>query len=290
MTGGVVVVPTPETPGPVVFEVLSGSHAYGTSGPDSDHDWRGVYLLPNRAFLGLDRVESTWEHKKSEQVFWELGHFCRLLLKGNPNIVSMLATHDDDVIVLERPFHGLRELQPLLVSQALRRAYFGWVTKELAHLASQEHGPDGATRGNFKRLSHVPRLIWEFEEALKNGVVPVRLREDHVEVVRSIKFGLLPYEEARGLVGSMLLEMESLDARLGPGLPEPPVEAVRDWLIETRERFGRVEGAGEHGDWTGWPYGSPAKTCGRCVRPYHQANDHAADTGHWPPGTIEEEG
>lgn len=241
MSGKILVMPEAKTPGEVVFEVLGGSHAYGTAGPDSDEDWRGVYLLPNAVFLGLDRAETTWEHKPSEQVFWELGHYCRLLLKGNPNIVSMLSTPDDCVFVHEPPLHGLRDMAPRLVTQALRTAYMGWVNDEMRRVQKMEHGPEGRPRGNGKRLSHIARLVYEFRHALEEQVLPVRLEGDELEFVLDVKFARTDktYQEHFDEIAQMILDLEELDLRLGPDLPEPPTEEMREWLVATRERYGK---------------------------------------------------
>lgn len=234
------VAPVALTPGPVVFEVLSGSHAYGTAGPASDKDWRGVFLLPNHVFLGLDRAELTWEHKPSEQVFWELGHFCRLLLKGNPNIVSMLSTPEDCVLVEEPPFAGLRDMAPRLVTQSLRTAYMGWVFDEMRRVQKLEHGPEGRARGNGKRLSHVARLVYEFRHALSDGLLPVRLEGDELEFVLDVKFSRTgrSYQEDYDAIAQMTLDLEAYDERLGPALPAAPIEEMRSWLVTARETFG----------------------------------------------------
>jgi len=76
-------------PGDTDYLVLYGSHAHGTATATSDEDWRGVYRLPNDAFLGLDTPPRTWT-AAPDVVMWELGHFCQLLLGGNPNIVEEL--------------------------------------------------------------------------------------------------------------------------------------------------------------------------------------------------------
>lgn len=233
-------VPWPEPPGPLVYHVLQGSHAYGTANEDSDHDWRGVYLLPNSVFLGLHPAKTTWEDKPKEIVTWELGHFCRLLLKGNPNIVAMLSV-PDDCLVLEGPeVAGLRDMRPRLVTQALRSAYVGWVHDEMRRIDRDAHGPEGRRRGSFKRLSHVPRLIMELETALTEGVLPTRLRPDQVDLVRRVKFceDESSFEEAYDMVAQMILDLEAVDERYGPALPEPPEEEMRAWLVAARERWG----------------------------------------------------
>lgn len=36
---------------------LAGSHGYGLNRPDSDFDYRGVFIAPKRYYLGFERIE-----------------------------------------------------------------------------------------------------------------------------------------------------------------------------------------------------------------------------------------
>lgn len=217
-------------PGTTLYEVVYGSWAHGTNTPSSDVDWRGVYLLPSAEFLGLGRAETTWERKADDRVAWELAHFCRLLLKGNPNIVGMLFAPDDCVLVRHEVMDELIDLRRAFVSSALRSAYMGWIMREAADLAKMKRPP-------AKRLSHLPRLIWELESALTTGELVVRPNEERREYIRAIKTGAVDLDEALADVGVMILGLEDLDRRSSI-LPYPPAEAVNSWLLSVRRRLG----------------------------------------------------
>jgi predicted nucleotidyltransferase len=73
----------------LLYKVLSGSHATNLVTPTSDEDWRGVYQVPTRTLLGLQQPPETVEVPPDE-TYWELGHFARLCIKGNPNIMELL--------------------------------------------------------------------------------------------------------------------------------------------------------------------------------------------------------
>jgi predicted nucleotidyltransferase len=42
--------------GLMLFEVISGSRAYGTHKPTSDTDYRGVYILPQENLYGFKYI------------------------------------------------------------------------------------------------------------------------------------------------------------------------------------------------------------------------------------------
>lgn len=224
--------PPPETlvPGRGVFRVLYGSHAHGTATPTSDTDWRGVYLLPNTDFLGLDTPKTTFEVKESDEVYWELGHFCRLLLKGNPNIVGMLFAPDDCIAEVLPAFLPLLDNRERFLHKDTVRAYLGWVHRELGDIARMH-------KGNAKRLSHVPRLLWEIQSVVQWGTLVVRPPDLKRDFIVGIKTGAVDYDEAVAEIGSMLLDIEAQAEKAT--LPEPPRDWLQRYLLETREAYGR---------------------------------------------------
>jgi len=44
----------------------------------------------------------------------------------------------------------------------------------------------------------------------------------------------MDYDEAFAWVGDAILDLEKLDAEIGPSLPEPPTEMMNDWLLTWR--------------------------------------------------------
>ncbi|MGI4872993.1 MAG: DNA polymerase beta superfamily protein [Janthinobacterium lividum] len=81
----------------ILFEAVSGSRAYGTNLPHSDTDLKGVFILPEAQFLGLDYIPQI-ANDTNDEVFYELRRFVELLLKNNPTVLELLGTPDDCVI------------------------------------------------------------------------------------------------------------------------------------------------------------------------------------------------
>ncbi|RMG54265.1 MAG: nucleotidyltransferase, partial [Bacteroidetes bacterium] len=77
--------------GHLLFEAVSGSHAYGLARPDSDLDLKGVFVLPRERFLGLGYVSQVSD-ARNDEVYYELGRFVELLTANNPSMLEMLAT------------------------------------------------------------------------------------------------------------------------------------------------------------------------------------------------------
>ncbi|MDO7851900.1 DNA polymerase beta superfamily protein [Hymenobacter convexus] len=83
--------------GLIIFEAISGSRAYGTNLPHSDTDLKGVFILPESQFFGLDYIPQI-ANETNDEVFYELRRFVELLLKNNPTVLELLGTPADCVI------------------------------------------------------------------------------------------------------------------------------------------------------------------------------------------------
>jgi len=75
--------------GLLIFEVITGSKAYGLDTATSDTDIKGVYVLPKEMFYSLEYTEQV-SNETNDIVYYELKRFLELLSKNNPNIMEML--------------------------------------------------------------------------------------------------------------------------------------------------------------------------------------------------------
>lgn len=196
---------------------------HGTNVEGSDEDWRGVYQSPNDDFLGLGPVKETYQ-TLPDIVMWELGHFIHLLLKGNPNIVGLLWAPNDCVYETSPVLGELRDNKKLFLTLPMAYAYLGWVEQELKHGDLIALSP--------KRLSHVPRLLWELEAAILEGTLPVRASGWHLDYLRAVRAGRPGYEygnvadAARRLVQRLKPEIEKM--------PLPPFGFAEQVLLRAR--------------------------------------------------------
>ncbi|AMR26012.1 nucleotidyltransferase [Hymenobacter psoromatis] len=81
----------------ILFEAISGSRAYGTQLPHSDTDLKGVFVLPEEEFFGLNYIPQI-ANETNDEVFYELRRFVELLLKNNPTVLELLGTPADCII------------------------------------------------------------------------------------------------------------------------------------------------------------------------------------------------
>lgn len=89
--------------GLIVFEAVCGSHAYGLDTPESDMDVKGVFVLPQDVFYGLETIEQVSD-ERNDTVYYELRRFMELLARSNPNILELLHSPKDCVRLIHPVF------------------------------------------------------------------------------------------------------------------------------------------------------------------------------------------
>jgi len=74
-----------------ILKVLCGSRAHGLHRPDSDYDYRAVYVIPTSEMLSLDFKprNTNWIEGKEDNTSYEIGHFLFLATKSNPSILEV---------------------------------------------------------------------------------------------------------------------------------------------------------------------------------------------------------
>ena len=107
--------------GLIIMECISGSRAYGLETPASDTDIKGVYLLPKNDFYGLDYTPQV-SNPTNDIVYYEFGRFMQLLSLNNPNILELLNT-PKDAVLLKHPF--LDEIKSELILSKMCKNTFG---------------------------------------------------------------------------------------------------------------------------------------------------------------------
>lgn len=117
-----------KTQGLLLFEAISGSRAYGLSLPSSDTDIKGVFVLPQDSFYGLEYIPQV-NDAKNDEVYYELGRFVELLYKNNPNILELLNT-PKDCILYEDPL--FKKLSPsLFLSKLCKDTFAGYAMSQI---------------------------------------------------------------------------------------------------------------------------------------------------------------
>ncbi|WP_217925152.1 nucleotidyltransferase domain-containing protein [Miltoncostaea oceani] len=200
---------------------LVGSHAYGLATPESDHDYRGLYLAPTRQLLGLTSPVDQLEMKDPDICCFELEKFCRLCLAANPNVLEILWAEP----VIDSPLgRRLREMRFSFLSEKVRTTYTGYAVSQLKRALAT---PPESPRRREKAVRHLFRLYEQVRALLETGDMQLRVADpDRLRAYARLDDAQLNAEFER-----MFERVKSIPSALAP---EPARAEVEAFLIEVR--------------------------------------------------------
>ena len=176
--------------------------------PDSidDVDLMGVFLAPIEHYIGITKTRETVERfvGKYDVVSYEYIKFVKLLLKSNPNVLSLLWVRENHY--LERHDYGkiLVENRDLFVSKEAYKSFTGYAYAQLKKMEKFSfRGYMGKKRKalvdkfgyDTKNASHCIRLLKMGVEFLTTGELNV-FRED-APMLLEIKTGRWKLEQVK---------------------------------------------------------------------------------------------
>lgn len=116
-----------------ILKVLWGSQAFGTAGPNSDVDIRGVCIPPACYLVGLSHFDQH-EDREAEVVIYGLARFVELALANNPNMLDILWAEDDHVLSIDAYGQALRSVRVQFLSRKVARTYAGYAEDQLKRI------------------------------------------------------------------------------------------------------------------------------------------------------------
>ncbi|MEI2579354.1 nucleotidyltransferase domain-containing protein [Scytonema sp. PRP1] len=119
---------------------LAGSHGYGLNRPDSDYDYRGVFIAPKRYYLGFDHIEQKddgWDEPgmfpfldgNKDTVIYELKKIIQLLSGANPNVLELLWLNEYPVLTPVGQ-HLIKHRQ-IFFSKKVKHTYSGYAFAQI---------------------------------------------------------------------------------------------------------------------------------------------------------------
>jgi hypothetical protein len=117
-----------QEPRHVLLKCISGSRAYNLALPGSDTDIKGIFVLPQKELYGLNYVPQV-ANASNDEVFFEIGRLIELLVKNNPNILELLST-PPDCILLRHPLMDLIRPEDFL-SRLCMESFAGYAKTQI---------------------------------------------------------------------------------------------------------------------------------------------------------------
>lgn len=167
-----------------ILKTIVGSQAHGLATPESDFDYRGVFVQPTNEILaiGPKRQHTNWTEDNVDDTSHEIGHFLFLATKSNPTILEVflapIADSTDEGLELRSLFPYVWE------SLAVRNAFIGY------GLNQRKKFLDNKDKRREKYAAAYLRVLYNAYELLTTGTFTVRVADTEVgETVRRFKSG-----------------------------------------------------------------------------------------------------
>lgn len=164
--------------GRIIFECVSGSHAYGLSTPKSDIDIRGIYVNPPTEYLGLLDASKQISDEKNDTTYYSLRRIFELLQTANPNIIEMLWMPEDCIKINSSIMEKIITNRGLFISKKCYHSHSGYAYAQIKKAKGQNkkvHNPmpeEMPKKEDFCRIIPSFAMDTEFlrEESLKQNV------------------------------------------------------------------------------------------------------------------------
>lgn len=223
-----------------------GSIVHGTYIPKKidDKDVMGVCIPPKEYYFGLKNFE---QYEKFENdwdvVIYPLEKYIRLLLKNNPNVMSLLWLEDKHYIY--KTFYGqvLIENRNLFSSKLAYKSFCGYAYGQLHRMTHGAHqGYMGEKRKKLvekfgydcKNAAHLIRLLKMGIEFLTTEELQVDRPEKHQLI--EIKKGLWTLEQVKDFANHLFKALE--DAYIKSKLKnKPDYDKINNLVIQITEEY-----------------------------------------------------
>jgi predicted nucleotidyltransferase len=208
-------------PHSILFECIAGSHAYGTANAQSDEDTRGIFAVPAREYLNLERPADQVSDERGNVVYYSLRRVIELLTQANPNILELLFMPDDCVLKTSPEMQQLIAARDIFVSKQCADTHAGSAMSRIGK------GPGL----DAKHLMHTVRLLMSGRSLMATGRPIVRFMGAELELLLTIRAGRRSFEEIMAIAEAIMDECKRL--KQSAALPERCDPAAAGQLLQT---------------------------------------------------------
>lgn len=215
----------------VILEGVVGSTAYGMDTEKSDRDIAGIFMRPTKQILGLQKLDDSVVTTNPDSTHHELRKFVTLALKANPTVLELLYL-DSYTVETELSNVLLSQRKAFLSTRNVFNSYYGYAMSQQSRLFSNRSY--GKTERQEKLVRHAARLLWQGEQLLLTGTLPIHVGDKREEFFH---VGSLLSEQDRVELlhyfdGAMnRIEQAQKESCL---LDQPKFHTVNDFLVYAR--------------------------------------------------------
>lgn len=207
-----------------ILSTIVGSRLHGTATPDSDYDYRGVFMNTIEDIISPFRSpkEASWVEGEMDNTSYELRHFCKMCTQGNPSCLEVLVGIPKEITP---EGEELRALLPKFISkQRCFDAFMGYGRNQEKKFRDDKEGR------KWKYATAQTRTMYQLLHLLKTGELIGTYTGGVTEELRMIKEGRKLESEIMGRI--FQLEGYCKEALVNCTLPEvPDIDAIEKFIF-----------------------------------------------------------
>ncbi len=202
--------------GQLCYLTVAGSHAYGTAVPESDVDLRGVAVEPVTDLI-LSRQLNQYESTVTDTVVYGLRKYVGLCLNCNPNVVEMLGTRPEHVLVCTPAGQLLRDNVQLFLSKRAYATFTGYAVSQLRRLqnalARDEYQPAVKSAHIAASADNIVRGLTTEYAGLDGQFAFAVVDDQPVVTVHATNMPLKAFTDVNAQLGTLLRNYGKLNHR-----------------------------------------------------------------------------
>lgn len=201
----------PHLGGNILILTTAGSIAYGTNVNTSDIDIRGVTVERKQDIMGLSSFEQ-FEDRATDTVIYGLKKFIALCLNSNPNVLEILGTRPEHLLVITREGQLLRDNVDLFLSKRAIHSFGNYATAQLRRLQNalaRDSYPQAEKEKHilssiFGQMEHLKRTYKSFTGSEINLYIDESDKEDmDTEIFIDINLKHYPLRDFKNIYSEM---------------------------------------------------------------------------------------
>ena len=131
----------------IIYKTIVGSQSYGTNTPNSDVDYKGVYIQDKRDILSFKYKQQVDVGK--DEVYYEIRRFLELVQSANPTLLEMLYSPDFCVLETSPEFEIVKNHRDKFLTKMCRNSFGGFAVAQI----KKAKGLDKKMNWENKRVS-----------------------------------------------------------------------------------------------------------------------------------------
>jgi len=215
-----------DIPSQAILKVLVGSQAHGLAAPDSDRDYRSVFVTPTEDMflLGFKPPGTKWTKGQADETAWEVGPFLTLATQGHP---LALETFLAPIERADAWGNRLRDLFPDVWSaEKAFESFVNYAHNQRQKFLDKKNGRPGKYGASYLRVLNNLRAL------LETGTFPVSIADtEWGSHIRSIKEGHFRTGDVIDEGESLLMKSQHLLRRCSQNTD---LSTINAFLIDVR--------------------------------------------------------